>query len=118
LEHIVRSNGAVPATIALIDGDICVGVSDEQLQLLADCRQRAPVKISRRDLPSALVDVSLAFLVVFQLFRFFSQKSIGGTTVAASIYIAHLAGIRVFATGGIGGVHRGANESTFSLRNY
>ena len=88
LERIIRENGAVPATIAVFGGEVSVGVSDEQIERLAisnDIR-----KISRRDLPIAC-----------------AMKLDCATTVATTSYIARHAGINVFATGGIGGVHRG-----------
>lgn len=88
LERIVRERGAVPATIAVIDGRLCVGLEDRQIAFLAggaDVR-----KLSVRDLPVAV-----------------GQRVTGATTVASSIWIAKRAGIEVFATGGIGGVHRG-----------
>ncbi|MES2900700.1 MAG: pseudouridine-5'-phosphate glycosidase [Pseudomonadota bacterium] len=92
VEHVIRGAGAVPATIALIDGKICVGLSPEQLELLGTSPEA--MKVSRRDLPFAL-----------------AQKRLGATTVAATMICAKLAGIRVFVTGGIGGVHRGAPTS-------
>lgn len=88
LENIVRENGAVPATIAVFDGEFCVGLSPEQLEFLAT--EKDIRKISRRDLPIAV-----------------ANKLNCATTVATTSYIAHRAGIKVFATGGIGGVHRG-----------
>ena len=89
LESIVRDAGARPATIAVIDGELCAGLDDEQLRLLAE---GADVKkISKRDIPIAV-----------------SRKWTGGTTVSATLWIANRAGIKVFATGGIGGVHRGS----------
>ena len=93
MEAEVRAQGAVPATIALLDGQVFVGVTPEQLERLA--RAGAPDgepmhKISRRDYGPAL---ALGWS--------------GGTTVAGTMVAAHAAGIRVFATGGIGGVHRG-----------
>jgi pseudouridylate synthase len=90
MEAVVSKNGAVPATIALIDGNITVGLSDELLERLATDKNLA--KISTRDLSSVI-----------------SKGQSGGTTVAASIFIAHAVGIKVFATGGIGGVHRDAS---------
>jgi pseudouridylate synthase len=88
LEKIVRENGAIPATIAVFDGEFCVGLSIKQLEFLAtDSSIR---KISRRDLP----------IIV-------AKKLNCSTTVATTMFIANLAGIQVFATGGIGGVHRG-----------
>lgn len=88
LENIVRENGAVPATIAVFDGQFCVGLDDSQLQKLATDKNIR--KISRRDLPIAV-----------------ANKLNCATTVATTMFIAHRAGIKVFATGGIGGVHRG-----------
>ena len=92
LEELVRSEGAIPATICLMDGKIKIGLSDSELELLATADDVK--KISRRDMASCL-----------------ATKSIGATTVAATMIAANLAGIRVFATGGIGGVHRYAEES-------
>ncbi|HBR58426.1 MAG TPA: pseudouridine-5-phosphate glycosidase [Blastocatellia bacterium] len=88
LENIVRECGAVPATIAVFDGEITVGLTDEQLETLATAKDIR--KISRRDLAVAV-----------------AKKLNCATTVASTTFIAHMAGIRVFATGGIGGVHRG-----------
>ena len=88
LEEIVRQAGAVPATIGVIGGVLRVGLSPEEIKRLATSRNVR--KVSRRDLP----------LVV-------ARQEDGATTVAATMWIAHQAGIRVFATGGIGGVHRG-----------
>lgn len=96
VEAVVREAGAVPATIALIDGRIVVGVSGEALERLAREGHQA-AKASRRDMGALLV-----------------QGRLAGTTVATTMQIAALAGIAVFATGGIGGVHRGA-ESTFDI---
>jgi pseudouridylate synthase len=88
LEQIVREGGAIPATIAMFDGEIFAGLNHEQLEFLAtDDNIR---KLSRRDLAIAA-----------------AQKQNGATTVATTTLIAHQAGINVFATGGIGGVHRG-----------
>ncbi len=87
-EAIIRSEGATPATIALIDGSVCVGLSDSQLEHVATSDD--VIKASTRDLGFAL-----------------SQKLSAATTVAATSHIANLAGIQVFATGGLGGVHRG-----------
>ena len=92
VEQIIRDGGAVPATIAIIDGKICVGLSDPQLEQLGNTE--GVLKVSRRDLPYVL-----------------SQKKLGATTVAATMICAELADIRVFVTGGIGGVHRGAQTS-------
>src|SRR5258708_24146543 len=96
VEAIVRENGAVPATIAVMDGRLMVGLSDDDLQRLAK-EGHAAAKASRRDLAALLV-----------------KKKLAGTTVATTMQIAALAGIQVFATGGIGGVHRGAEE-TFDI---
>jgi len=90
LEDIVRKGGAVPATIALVSGKIRVGLSKSELEMLA--RAKWVKKIGPRDIPVA---VAMGFS--------------GGTTVAASLQIADAAGIRVFVTGGIGGVHRGTS---------
>jgi pseudouridylate synthase len=88
LEKIVRENGAIPATIAVFDGEFCVGLSIKQLEFLAT--ESSIRKTSRRDLP----------IIV-------AKKLNCSTTVATTMFIANLAGIQVFATGGIGGVHRG-----------
>ncbi len=93
LEAVVKLNKAVPATIALLSGKIHIGLSDAELEYLA--LQAAARKISRRDFSLAI-----------------ASRSDGGTTVAGTLFAAHKAGIRVFATGGIGGVHRG---STFDI---
>lgn len=90
-EEIIRENGAIPATIAIIDGKIQVGLNDEQLELLATAEDVA--KVSRRDLAQIL-----------------ATKKLGATTVASTMIGAELAGIKVFVTGGIGGVHRGYEE--------
>lgn len=95
VEDVVRAAGAVPATIAVVGGRPRVGLDDAALEHLA--RDGAVVKASRRDLPSLVARAATA-----------------GTTVAATMYLAHLAGVGVFATGGIGGVHRGA-EHTFDV---
>ncbi len=95
VEQIIRDAGAVPATIAIIDGKICVGLNDEQLELLGASPDA--LKVSRRDLPYVL-----------------STGKLGATTVAATMICAQLAGIEVFVTGGIGGVHRGA-ETSFDI---
>ncbi|HBZ08109.1 MULTISPECIES: pseudouridine-5'-phosphate glycosidase [Massilia] len=95
VEQIIRDAGAVPATIAIIDGKICVGLNDEQLERLGTAQDA--IKVSRRDLAYVL-----------------SQNLLGATTVAATMICAELAGIEVFVTGGIGGVHRGA-ETSFDI---
>ncbi|MCW5877072.1 MAG: pseudouridine-5'-phosphate glycosidase [Anaerolineales bacterium] len=87
LEDIVRSAGAAPATVAVLGGRICVGLEADELEQLASGPAR---KLSSRDLAAAVAD-----------------KASGGTTVAGTLHVAALAGIRVFATGGIGGVHPG-----------
>lgn len=89
----IAERGAVPATTAIINGEMRVGLSDDEIDELGQAGETA-VKTSRRD---------LAFTI--------AQESVGGTTVAATMMLAAMAGIRVFATGGIGGVHRGAGES-------
>jgi len=95
VEDVIRAAGAVPATIALIDGKICVGLADDQLERLGTARDA--LKVSRRDLAYVL-----------------AEKKLGATTVAATMICAALAGIEVFVTGGIGGVHRGA-ETSFDI---
>src|SRR5512135_3625951 len=87
LEGTVRDNGAVPATIAILCGEIHVGLSADELRSLANTD--GVRKVSRRDLPIVA-----------------AQKLNGATTVAATMWVAAQAGIKVFATGGIGGVHR------------
>jgi pseudouridine-5'-phosphate glycosidase len=89
LEKIVRENGAVPASVAVFDGEFCVGLDEAQIEKLAT--DKTIRKISRRDLPIAV-----------------AKKLNCATTVATTSFIAHRAGIKVFATGGIGGVHRGS----------
>ncbi|MBE7732948.1 pseudouridine-5'-phosphate glycosidase [Devosia faecipullorum] len=93
VEAVVRAHGAVPATIAIMDGTLKVGVSDGDLEVLARDGHKA-AKASRRDMAALL-----------------ARGAMAGTTVATTMQIAALAGIRIFATGGIGGVHRGAEES-------
>jgi pseudouridine-5'-phosphate glycosidase len=95
VEAIVREVGATPATIAVIGGKIRVGLSDDELVALA--RANDVLKLSRADLPYAL-----------------TSGRTGATTIAATMICAALAGIRVFGTGGLGGVHRGA-ENTFDI---
>jgi pseudouridine-5'-phosphate glycosidase len=92
VEALIREAGAEPATIALIGGRIRIGLSDEELELLG--RSGDAAKVSRRDLPAVL-----------------ASGGLGATTVAGTMICAALAGIEVFVTGGIGGVHRGAAES-------
>jgi pseudouridine-5'-phosphate glycosidase len=86
MERVVRQNGAIPATIAMLDGKIQIGLTEAELKHLAN--EDHVRKISRRDIASAIV-----------------KKECGGTTVAATMFAAHKAGIKVFATGGIGGIH-------------
>ncbi len=93
VEDTVRDGGAIPATIAVLDGRLKVGLASEEIQRLGE-RGSHVIKCSRRDLPFVI-----------------ARKEDGATTVAATMIIAAIAGIRVFATGGIGGVHRGAEES-------
>lgn len=95
VSKIIRENGAIPATIAIIDGVLKVGLTEEEIEFLGTSKD--VVKASRRDLP---------FII--------SKKLNGATTVATTMILADLAGVKVFATGGIGGVHRGAQE-TFDI---
>ena len=95
VEMIVRENGAVPATIAIINGKIKVGLTEDELEYLG--KGANILKASRRDIP---------FII--------AKKLSGATTVASTMIISELAGIKVFATGGIGGVHRNAQE-TFDI---
>lgn len=93
VEKVVRANGAIPATIAIIGGQLKVGLSTEEIEYLGK-KGLDVIKCSRRDLP----------IVV-------AKKEDGATTVATTMIIAKMAGVKVFATGGIGGVHRGASET-------
>ncbi|MBU0997378.1 MAG: pseudouridine-5'-phosphate glycosidase [Firmicutes bacterium] len=95
-EEIIRENGAIPATIAIIDGIIKVGLSKSEIEAIAK-PDATVMKVSRRDLPLAL-----------------SKKKNGALTVAATMIASQLAGIRFFATGGIGGVHR-HGETTMDI---
>lgn len=95
LERTIREQGAIPATIAILDGKIRVGISEEELEFLGTSTQIE--KASRRDLPMILAGGLHA-----------------ATTVASTMICARMAGIRIFATGGVGGVHRGA-EHTFDI---
>jgi pseudouridine-5'-phosphate glycosidase len=95
VEQAVRKNGAIPATIGIIKGEIIVGLSNDQIKYLSKAKDVK--KVSRRDLPIVLVN-----------------KWDGATTVASTMYISKLAGINIFATGGIGGVHRDGNN-TFDI---
>ncbi|MCG9657313.1 pseudouridine-5'-phosphate glycosidase [Vibrio mediterranei] len=96
VEETIRESGAIPATIAIIKGRLKVGLDKEQIEYLGKAGTSV-TKVSRRDIP---------FMVA-------GEKD-GATTVAATMILAEMAGIRVFATGGIGGVHRGAQE-TFDI---
>ncbi len=93
VEQTVKNSGAVPATIAVLDGRLCVGLKHDEIDYLAKAGTDV-TKTSRRDIP---------FIV--------SKKMDGATTVAATMIIAGLAGIKLMATGGIGGVHRGVQET-------
>ena len=96
LEEAVRDTGAIPATIAILGGEVHIGLNKEALVMLADPNSRIE-KASRRDIPHLL-----------------ASGGNGATTVAATMLLAQKAGISVFATGGIGGVHRGA-ETSFDI---
>ncbi|CDK24873.1 unnamed protein product [Kuraishia capsulata CBS 1993] len=89
VEEVVRSYGAVPATVAFIDGKPTVGLTEKEIEYLADANGESRVKISRRDIPLVM-----------------SLNQTGGTTIAATMILSKLANISVFATGGLGGVHR------------
>ncbi|MFA6675410.1 MAG: pseudouridine-5'-phosphate glycosidase [Bacilli bacterium] len=92
VEKTIRAHGAIPATIGIIEGDAIVGMTPEEIEQFG--KRKGIIKVSRRDLP-----------VVY------ANKLWAATTVAATMIIAHQAGIEVFVTGGIGGVHRGATET-------
>ena len=92
VEKTIRDNGAIPATIGIINGECIVGLSEEEIELFG--KTPGIVKVSRRDLPIVT-----------------SKNLWGATTVATTMIIAALAGVKVFVTGGIGGVHRGAEET-------
>ncbi|MCA9976029.1 MAG: pseudouridine-5'-phosphate glycosidase, partial [Anaerolineales bacterium] len=94
MEAAVREGGAVPATIAIIQGQIHIGLTADQLEYLGTRAGTAVRKCSRRDIPLAV-----------------AGHEDGATTVAGTMILAHRAGIPIFATGGIGGVHRGAAET-------
>ncbi len=96
VENIIREAGAVPATIAIIGGKLKAGLSKEEIEHLGKCGSDVP-KASRRDIPVLL-----------------AKGSDGATTVTTTMMIASMTGIRIFATGGIGGVHRGA-ETTMDI---
>jgi pseudouridine-5'-phosphate glycosidase len=95
VENIIREEGAIPATIAILKGNIHVGLSKDDIEYLA--KEKGVFKVGKRDFGYVI-----------------SQKKTGATTVSGTSIIANLAGINVFATGGIGGVHRGAQE-TFDI---
>ncbi|MGM0378119.1 MAG: pseudouridine-5'-phosphate glycosidase [Bacillota bacterium] len=95
VEKIIRDNGAVPATIAIIDGRLKAGLTDEQLEYFGKAKNIK--KVSRRDIP---------FII--------ANEFDGATTVSATMIVAQLANIKVFATGGVGGVHRGG-QKTFDI---
>lgn len=92
VNQVIRENGATPATIGIIKGRIKVGLTDEEINYMAQASN--VMKVSRRDLPFVI-----------------SKGLDGATTVAATMIVANMAGIRIFVTGGIGGVHRGARDS-------
>jgi len=101
MEATVRREGATPATVALLDGKIRIGLTDEELARLAEVQ--SPLKVSHRDFAAAIL-----------------KKASGGTTVAGTLFAAHHVGIKVFATGGIGGVHKeihheGHQENSFDI---
>lgn len=91
-EEEIRKAGAIPYTIGIINGEIKIGLTKEEIEYLG--KTMRAMKVSRRDLPYVI-----------------AKKENGSTTVAATMILAHMAGIKVFATGGIGGVHRGFEES-------
>ena len=92
VEDVIRAEGVMPATIAIINGRIKIGLTKEEIEYLGTADN--VLKVSRRDFP----------LVI-------AKKMNGATTVAGTMIAAHMAGIKLFVTGGIGGVHRGAGES-------
>lgn len=92
VEKVIRDEGAVPATMAIIDGRMKAGLTGAELERM--CKAEGVAKVSRRDLPILL-----------------TEGGTGATTVASTMILASLAGVRIFATGGIGGVHRGAQET-------
>jgi len=95
VEKTIRENGAIPATIGIIDGEAIIGMTPEQIEEFG--RRKGVAKVSRRDLPIV-----------------FAKKAWGATTVAATMILANMAGIEIFVTGGVGGAHRGAQE-TFDI---
>jgi len=94
-ELIIRENGAIPATIGIINGKIIVGLNEDEIEIMG--KSSNAIKVSRRDIPVVV-----------------AKKLHGATTVASTMIFAEAAGIKVFVTGGIGGVHRGASE-TFDI---
>ena len=96
VNQIIRDNGAVPATVAIIGGRLKAGLSDAEIEYLGKAGSKVS-KVSRRDLPVVV-----------------AKGMDGATTVATTMIVAHMAGIQVFATGGVGGVHRGA-ETTMDI---
>ena len=92
-QEVIRENGAVPATMAILDGKLKIGLEKHEIERLAK-EGRSVLKVSRRDIPYAVM----------------SKKS-GALTVAATMILASVAGIKMFATGGIGGVHRGVSDT-------
>jgi len=92
IEKVIRAEGAVPATMAVINGRLKAGLTEDELLLM--CKGEGVLKASRRDLPIVM-----------------AKKLTAATTVATTMILANLAGIRIFATGGIGGVHRGGEDS-------
>ncbi len=92
VEAVIKENGAVPATVGIVQGKYCVGLSLQQIELLGSAKN--VWKVSLRDMPYVI-----------------SKNLYGATTVAATMRIAYMAGIGIFATGGIGGVHRGATST-------
>lgn len=102
LEQTVRDNGATPATIALIDGKVHIGLDQEQLVRLANSpneSQTNSIKTGERDVANVLA---------------MGKGTIGGTTVSATLFLAHMAGISFFGTGGLGGCHRGSELCEYS----
>ena len=92
LGNIIREAGCIPASIAISEGKVCVGIDDALLERIA--KEKEVLKVSRRDIPIAI-----------------ASKALGATTVSGTLVIAHAAGIKVFVTGGIGGAHRGSEIS-------
>lgn len=95
VERIIRENGAIPATIGIINGQLIAGLTEEEIDYMG--KTKGILKVSRRDIPYVC-----------------AMKKDGATTVASTMIIAEMAGIKIFATGGIGGVHRGA-ETTMDI---